>query len=144
MQEKNDISRCMFFDSKCGKTHLRAFVKSKNFRGLCPRTPRKRRKGRAREERTGEWKNGMGKKGKGKGRKAGKKGGEKGGKERAGKWKERELGEVCVMVLGGGRPWMWRLQPCTGRRFGCPRLPRPMSLTIIISVHEFIIDPSPF
>jgi hypothetical protein len=32
-------SKCNFLCQKCAKTHLRAFVASKNFPGLCPRTP---------------------------------------------------------------------------------------------------------
>jgi hypothetical protein len=92
-----------------------SICKIKKFSGATPRTPKKAQKwrggegnARKRKEGGGERKGGMGKEGKGngKGREGrGKKGGEsREGEERdgrAGKWKERELGEVCVMVFGG-------------------------------------------
>jgi hypothetical protein len=128
------------FGSKCGKTHLRASVKSKNFPGAtyAPGPPRKRRKGRAGEEKAGEgevegtieeW---GGKEGKGKGgggRRKGE-GGEKRGKGRAGKWKERELERsMRHMVFGGiyapdvrtrqsADQHLYRLVISCGRRLG--------------------------
>jgi hypothetical protein len=76
-RQKTIYQGACLLGSKCGKTHLRPSVKSKNFRRVTPGPPKKRRKGRAGEGRTGEgkgggrgWKNGMRKEGKGKGREA--------------------------------------------------------------------------
>jgi hypothetical protein len=110
-RQKTIYQGACLLGSKCGKTHLRASVKSKNFP---PRTPEEaqERKGRGRNDREeeGRWKGGEGWDGEGREGKGKGKGGE--GEEerdregrrregREGKWKEREWGEVCVMVFEG-------------------------------------------
>jgi hypothetical protein len=46
-------SKCNFLCQKCAKTHLRAFVTSKNFPGATPNIKGKGRRGRAEEGKRG-------------------------------------------------------------------------------------------
>jgi hypothetical protein len=76
-------SKCNFLCQKCAKTHLRAFVASKNFPGASPPDPQHYREGRE----------GKGSEGKEKGRKEGKRWEGRGGEGREGREGEREEGE---------------------------------------------------
>jgi hypothetical protein len=85
-------SKCNFLCQKCAKTHLRAFVASKNFPGAKPPDPQHYREGRegkgsegkekGRKERDGREGEGRGREG---GQRRGKGGGGRGGKGREGK-----------------------------------------------------------
>jgi hypothetical protein len=78
-------SKCNFLCQKCAKTHLRAFVTLKIFRGLRPRTPtikRKERRGRTEEGKRWE--------GRGEGREGRAEKGREGREGREGKGREGE------------------------------------------------------
>jgi hypothetical protein len=110
-RQKTIYQGACLLGSKCGKTHLRASVKSKNFPGAMPPDPQKaqEREGRGRKDREeeGRWRggeDGMGKEGKGKGREGRGEGG-KGGEQ---KKREGEGREMKGTGIGGSmRHGLW-------------------------------------